>query len=80
MTMLQIEDQSSCTGNYLAFHDGTSTTSALFGNGGNPLCGTTAPDHFMSSTNEIFVTFRTDGTLSRPSFSVDFERGIESSF
>lgn len=72
---LQIEDQSACANNYLGFHDGVSATSSLFGNGGSALCGSTPPDHFMSTTNEMFVVFRTDGTLSRPSLTLAFERG-----
>lgn len=30
------------------------------------------PPHFLAPRNEMLVTFVTDGTLQRPSFSMDY--------
>ena len=67
----QIAFDSSCDNNHLKFYDGPDDTSSEIGT----FCGQTPPDHFMTSSNQMFVTIKTDGALARPSFNVAYEMG-----
>ena len=53
----------------MVFRDGLTDTSPVF----QTFSSDGIPQHFLAPGNEMLVTFVTDGTLSRPSFSADFE-------
>ena len=53
----------------MVFRDGLTESSPVF----QTFSTDGIPQHFLAPGNEMLVTFVTDGTLSRPSFSADFE-------
>ena len=71
--MVQLLDSGDCTQNHLKFFDGPSESSTLLG---SAYCNSVRPPHFKTSSNVVFVKFKTDGTLDRPVFSGNYEKGV----
>uniref|UniRef100_A0A3Q2TAZ9 Cubilin n=1 Tax=Fundulus heteroclitus TaxID=8078 RepID=A0A3Q2TAZ9_FUNHE len=55
-----LEASSSCRFDYVAVYDGHDTLAPLLGR----FCGTVLPPALRSSTNNLFIVFRTDATVS----------------
>ncbi|KAM6900418.1 cubilin [Xenentodon cancila] len=55
-----LEASSSCRYDYVAVYDGLDTSAPLLGR----FCGTIIPPNLRSSTNQLFIIFRTDGSVS----------------
>uniref|UniRef100_A0A665V841 Cubilin n=1 Tax=Echeneis naucrates TaxID=173247 RepID=A0A665V841_ECHNA len=55
-----LEASSSCRYDYVAVYDGPDTLSPLLGK----FCGAVLPPNLRSSTNQLFIVFRTDSSLN----------------
>lgn len=55
-----LEASSSCQFDSVAVYDGPDTLSPLLGK----FCGTVLPPNLRSSTNQLFIVFRTDNSVS----------------
>lgn len=55
-----LEASSSCRFDYVAVYDGQDTMAPLLG----IFCGTVLPPNLRSSTNQVFIVFRTDATVN----------------
>ncbi|KAM4534255.1 cubilin [Odontesthes bonariensis] len=55
-----LEASSSCRYDYVAVYDGQNTLAPLLGK----FCGTVIPPNLRSSTNQLFIVFRTDATVN----------------
>ena len=60
-----LEDSSSCSNNSVKVYDGSSASAPLKGT----YCGTSIPAEIMSSGNTMFVTFTSDGSVTKYGFS-----------
>ncbi|XP_015810319.3 cubilin [Nothobranchius furzeri] len=67
-TDLDIENHSNCLWDYVAIHDGPSISSSLLAQ----VCGTSIPPPITSTTNTIYVRFRSDSSLNHRGFSARF--------
>ncbi|XP_017269603.1 cubilin [Kryptolebias marmoratus] len=67
-TDLDIEYHGNCAWDYVAVHDGSSISSPLLAQ----VCGTNAPLPITSTTNTIYVRFRSDSSRSHRGFSAKF--------
>ncbi|KAF0028409.1 hypothetical protein F2P81_019496 [Scophthalmus maximus] len=65
---LDIEPHSSCLWDYVAIHDGPTTSSPLLAR----VCGTSLPPSITSTQNIITVRFRSDSSRSHRGFSAHF--------
>uniref|UniRef100_A0A671XF34 Cubilin n=1 Tax=Sparus aurata TaxID=8175 RepID=A0A671XF34_SPAAU len=65
---LDIEYHSNCSWDYVAIHDGSTTSSPLLAH----LCGTSPPSPITSTQNTIYVRFRSDSSRSHRGFSARF--------
>ncbi|XP_017555843.2 cubilin [Pygocentrus nattereri] len=54
-----LEASSTCAFDYVAVYDGPNTLAPLLGR----FCGTVVPPNLKSSTNEMFIVFRTDASV-----------------
>ncbi|VDK82230.1 unnamed protein product [Cylicostephanus goldi] len=68
----QIEEHSQCKYDSASIYDGGDTNAPLVG----IFCGVTAPPMFMSSTNQLFLTFSSDASVSRQGFEAHYSSGI----
>ena len=55
-----LEASSSCRYDYVAVYDGPDTLAPLLGK----FCGAVIPPNLRSSTNQMFIVFRTDASVS----------------
>lgn len=55
-----LEASSSCRYDYVAVYDGQDTLAPLLGK----FCGTVLPPNLRSSTNQLFIIFATDSSVS----------------
>uniref|UniRef100_A0A8C4D9G2 Cubilin n=1 Tax=Dicentrarchus labrax TaxID=13489 RepID=A0A8C4D9G2_DICLA len=55
-----LEASSSCRYDYVAVYDGQNTLATLLGK----FCGAVLPPNLRSSTNQLFIVFRTDATVN----------------
>ena len=55
----QIEASSTCQFDYVAVYDGPNTLAPLMGR----FCGSQLPPDLRSSTNQLFIVFRTDASI-----------------
>uniref|UniRef100_A0A8C5HD89 Cubilin n=1 Tax=Gouania willdenowi TaxID=441366 RepID=A0A8C5HD89_GOUWI len=55
-----LEASSSCRYDYVAVYDGQDTSAPLLGK----FCGTVLPPKLQSSSNQLFIVFRTDASIS----------------
>ncbi|XP_045491488.1 LOW QUALITY PROTEIN: cubilin homolog [Colias croceus] len=58
-----------CTYDYLAIYDGPSSDSRLVGK----FCGTTVPKTFTSTSNSLFIQFKSDQSVSSQGFKISYE-------
>lgn len=56
----QLEASSNCRYDYVAVYDGANTLAPLLGK----FCGRTLPPKLRSSSNQMFIVFRTDASVS----------------
>ncbi|KAK6748609.1 hypothetical protein RB195_001309 [Necator americanus] len=64
----QVEEHSQCKYDSASIYDGGDTNAPLVG----IFCGVTPPPMFMSSTNELFLTFTSDASVSRQGFEAHY--------
>lgn len=55
-----LEASSSCRYDYVAVYDGQDTLAPLLGK----FCGTVLPPNLRSSSNQLFIVFRTDSSVN----------------
>nr|XP_023646366.1 cubilin [Paramormyrops kingsleyae] len=67
-TVLEVESHSSCEWDYVAVHDGPSTSAPLLAH----VCGMSPPAPITSTQNTIYVHFRSDLSLQHKGFSARF--------
>ncbi|XP_015589651.1 cubilin [Cephus cinctus] len=67
-----LEGYSSCYFDYLEVRNGGSATSPLFGK----YCNEQLPDEITSFTNQLYLKFVSDGTVTRSGFSIQWESKI----
>ena len=73
-----VESHSTCTWDYLAVHDGDSTSSSLIG---SKLCGTSHEGSTIQSTgNTMTLHFHTDGSVTRSGFKINVNSGTNYDF
>merc|ERR1711935_740928 len=70
-TPFDIENDGSCSYDYLEIRDGGAATSPFLG---ERLCGTTVPNTIKSTGNTMFVKFHSDGSIPRKGFSASFKK------
>ncbi|CAM9531973.1 unnamed protein product [Lampetra fluviatilis] len=66
-----LETHSNCNYDYVAVHDGSNEHAPLLAK----LCGTALPPALAATGNELFVRFRSDGSVQRHGFSASFSTG-----
>ncbi|KAJ8276925.1 hypothetical protein GJAV_G00069430 [Gymnothorax javanicus] len=70
-TDLQLEFHSGCAFDYVEVRDGMAETSPLIGK----YCGYTRPAPITSSSNALWIRFKSDGSVSRAGFRATYEVG-----
>ncbi|XP_064190205.1 cubilin [Anguilla rostrata] len=70
-THMELESHSGCAFDYVEVRDGMAETSALIGK----YCGSTLPAPVTSSSNALWVRFKSDGSVSRAGFRAKYEVG-----
>ncbi|KAK6025271.1 CUB domain protein, partial [Ostertagia ostertagi] len=64
----QVEEHSQCKYDSASIYDGGDTNAILVG----IFCGVIPPPLFMSSTNQLFLTFTSDASVSRQGFEANY--------
>uniref|UniRef100_A0A7I5EAH1 Metalloendopeptidase n=1 Tax=Haemonchus contortus TaxID=6289 RepID=A0A7I5EAH1_HAECO len=64
----QVEEHSQCKYDSASIYDGGDTNAVLVG----IFCGVVPPPLYMSSTNQLFLTFVSDASVSRPGFEANY--------
>ncbi|WKY03605.1 hypothetical protein Q1695_004951 [Nippostrongylus brasiliensis] len=64
----QVEEHSQCKYDAASIYDGGNTDAVLVG----IFCGVVPPPMFMSSTNQLFLTFASDASVSRQGFEAHY--------
>ena len=64
----ETESSSSCSHDFLVIYDGDSITDSEIGT----YCGTNSPGCVTSSTENLLITFETDGSVTRRGFLASF--------
>ncbi|XP_038136532.1 cubilin-like, partial [Cyprinodon tularosa] len=72
-TDLDIEYHTNCTWDYVEIHDGSSASFPLL----SRVCGSSTPQPITSTTNTIYVRFRSDSSRNHRGFSARFSEGRE---
>ena len=67
----QIENHDSCSYDYLDVRDGGSASSPVLGR----FCGRDKPVDLQSSSNKLWITFVSDGSVNKAGFSANFFKG-----
>ncbi|XP_070536661.1 cubilin-like [Ptychodera flava] len=70
-TDFDIESHDSCRFDYLSARNGGHPDSPQI-SGENPWCGNEHPDHFTTSSNQLFMIFRTDNSASKRGFRLEW--------
>ncbi|KAI1888818.1 hypothetical protein AGOR_G00172670 [Albula goreensis] len=70
-THMDLESHSGCAFDYVEVRDGTMETDPLIGK----YCGSTLPAPITSSTNGLWVRFKSDGSVTRAGFRAKYEVG-----
>ncbi|XP_026326618.1 cubilin homolog [Hyposmocoma kahamanoa] len=65
----KLETSLRCNFDYVKIYDGPSSESRLVGK----FCGNTFPKTFTSSTNKLFIVFKSDHSLSAEGFKITYE-------
>ena len=68
-----LDDAGSCENNYLKIYDGPDAKADLFGT----FCNGNVPASFKTTTEDLYVEFKTDGTQARPEFMGHFSIGTK---
>ncbi|XP_030624670.1 LOW QUALITY PROTEIN: cubilin [Chanos chanos] len=68
-THIDLEIHSGCNFDYVEVRDGTAETAPLIGK----YCGTTLPAPITSTTNGLFIRFKSDASISRAGFRAIYE-------
>ncbi|XP_069504454.1 cubilin [Ambystoma mexicanum] len=68
-TTIELESQSGCSWNYIEVRDGATETSPLFAK----FCNSTVPASIISSSNKIWVRFRSDTSVTRARFRAIYQ-------
>ena len=71
ITCLQIERHDSCAYDYVEVRDGSSESSPLLGR----FCGYDKPGDLKGSSNQLWLKFVSDGSVSKAGFSASFFKG-----
>ena len=66
-----LESHSSCSHDSLKIYDGETTSSTMLGNSYG-YCGTSMPPSFTSTSNEMLLTFKTDGSGVSTGFKISY--------
>ncbi|KAG5835270.1 hypothetical protein ANANG_G00271770 [Anguilla anguilla] len=69
----EIERHDSCSYDYLEVRDGNSETSPLLGR----FCGYDKPDDIMTSSNQLWMKFASDGSVNKAGFAVNFLKEVD---
>ncbi|KAK5970140.1 CUB domain protein [Trichostrongylus colubriformis] len=64
----QVEEHSQCKYDSVSIYDGGDSNAVLVG----IFCGVVPPPLFMSSTNQLFLAFTSDASVSRPGFEANY--------
>jgi hypothetical protein len=67
-----LEEDSHCAYDYIELRDGDSVSSKLL----KSFCGDTLPETFQTSTNKLFVRFKSDATVQKEGFSMRWQSGL----
>ena len=67
-TTFQLEDHSSCSYDFVELRNGFSSSSPLIGK----YCGSAGSLNFISAGVSIYITFKSDGSVSSTGFSANF--------
>ncbi|KAJ8337763.1 hypothetical protein SKAU_G00367290 [Synaphobranchus kaupii] len=70
-TNMQLESHSGCAFDYVEVRDGMTETSALIGK----YCGYTVPAPITSSSNTLWIRFKSDGSVSQAGFRAEYQVG-----
>ncbi|XP_023942426.2 cubilin-like [Bicyclus anynana] len=65
----KLENSLTCKYDSVKIYDGPTSDSPLVGK----FCGTTLPKTYTSSTNKLFILFKSDHTVASEGFKIDFE-------
>ena len=68
-----LEDSPGCTNDRVMVFDGDSASAPLL----QTLCGSTVPSNIVSSGAALFVTFETNGLVTKTGFSVNTSEGTQ---
>lgn len=71
MVRPQIELHNSCAYDYVEVRDGGAESSPLLGR----FCGYEKPDDVNSSSNQLWLTFVSDGSVNKAGFAANFFKG-----
>ena len=70
--VFHLEDHSECVYDYVEFRDGDTINSKRL----QRLCGGTPPEMFRTSSNKLFVHFKTDSSIHKTGFSMRWQSGL----
>ncbi|XP_019897556.2 cubilin [Esox lucius] len=70
-TDMDLETHTGCMFDYLEVHDGPSETDPLIGK----YCGSTLPAPILSSSNSLWIRFKSDGSIGKTGFRARYEVG-----
>lgn len=65
----RLESSFKCKFDYLKIYDGSSADSPLVGK----FCGSSYPKHYTSSSNNLFLTFKSDFTVTSEGFKLSYQ-------
>ena len=71
-----MQDCSNCGCDYIELRDGDRSTSSIIGR----YCSSTMPSKIISTGNQLYVKFVTDGSNQYSGFKATFRKGIHSLF
>ena len=66
------EYHSQCYWDYIEIRDGGKPNSPMIG---RKRCGTTRPGNIKSSSNQLYIKFKTDSSVTRSGFAASFNKG-----
>ncbi|XP_021476232.2 cubilin [Oncorhynchus mykiss] len=70
-THMDLESHSGCVFDYVEVRDGSTETDPLIGK----YCGNTIPAPILSSSNALWIRFKSDGSITRAGFRATYEVG-----
>ena len=68
---LDLEYNSACRYDWVEIRDGDKSNSSLIG---NKLCGNQTPQPIRSNGNQLYVQFRSDGSVTKKGFNIEVKR------